>query len=93
MTEPKKKQTFAGTIYEAAVARASTPEGEEELKGVSKDKFLAVVKALTDGIDSLDTQTSLHEIMMGVSFLGSVILATMQHNKQRLENEPPAGSA
>lgn len=85
-------KTFAQAIYEGAVAAAETEAGHRELTGHSKEQFLSTVKGITEALDGLPHDTSLHVVLLGVTFVRNVILVAMRDNQSVLETRT-GGSA
>lgn len=87
-----EKQKFGSAIYNMAKERAATPEGQEELKPYSMDQFLDTLKRITDLIDSLPGEYTIHTLYLALNYVGGMVVSTMEHNRELLMKQT-GGSA
>ena len=78
------EKTFMQRIYDAAVDGASGAN-QKELKGVSTEQFLEAVKHVTDGLGKMPPETSMHAVLLAVTFVRNTLIYAMQHNQAKME--------
>jgi hypothetical protein len=78
-------KTFAQAIFEAAKNTADSEAGRLELAGLSRDQFVGSVRSLSEALDKMPPNTSLHMFLMAVTFMRNALILAMTENQKRLE--------
>ena len=92
MSTTPNKETWAATILRIAKERAATEEGKKELHPFSVDQFLDVLERLTNAIDGIPENYSIHSLYLALNFVGSAVVRTMEANREQLMKQT-GGSA
>lgn len=86
------QKSFMQVLAESVRKAVNGEVGQAELAGLSRDQVVKVVDEVTQALDRLPTETSMHAVLFGLTYVRNGIVAAMQANTTRLKTES-GGSA